>query len=216
MRARNREAGHSELDVLFNPWFWAVMAVIIAATSLSYLFVTDVGTGEIVIKDCGGDLTVWRHPRDAGTHWDGFCRTETYDQVIVIPFKEPVSVDGAWITLRGRFLITLPTDDGTMLGLHRAYVSEAGLRAAMSPLAFQALREAAAEPSWHQPKGGIVARKAKDALEYAMKRVSPIGAVWTSPEAKHALADAAQQRIDFLMAGTGVSASIELGFVTER
>jgi hypothetical protein len=194
-----------------------VVAAVAVVGAVAYPFVTSVGSNEIVIEDCDGDLTVWRSPRDAGLHWDGLCRTETYHADGFVRFKEPVQGADADVTLRGSVAVKLPSDDEAMRQLHRTYGSyEAFLDTDIVPVVLEELRAAAADPDWHQPKGGYVARKAKDALEYTLKRVSPVGAIWTSPEAKRALTEDVRRRLAARTFPPGVMVRFDLGFVTER
>ncbi len=193
----------------------AAIAVVVGAAC--YPFVTSVGSNEIVIEDCGGDLTVWRHPRDEGLHWDGLCRTRTYPAGSFVSFKEPAQGAGADVTLRGSLAVKLPADDDAMRALHRTYGSHAAfIDAAVRPVLLEELRAAAADPAWHEPKGNIVERKLKGALEYGIKRVSPTGAIWTSQEAKRALTEDVRRRLAARTFPPGVTVRFELGFVTER
>lgn len=215
MRRRDPQAGFIEL--LIEPWALAVIGVVILVCALAYPFVTSVGRGEIVVKDCGGDLTVWRSPRDEGLRWDGFCRTETYGAVVGVKLSEPLPGADVDVTLRGRAYASLPADDAAVIALHREYGSEdAFVARAIAPAVLEDVRAAVAEPDWHRPKGNIVERKLKGAIEYGMRRVSPTGAVWTSHEAKRALSTDIQRRLDARSFPAGIRVVVDLGFVTER
>lgn len=215
MRKRNPESGFIEL--LFEPWALAVIGVVLVACLLSYPFLTSVDQGEIVIKDCGGDLTVWRSPQDEGIHWDGLCRTETYGAAAGRKFKEPLPGADVDVMIRGRAYALLPSDDAAMLALHRAYGSEdAFLDQAIMPAVMEDIRAAVADPAWHEPKGNIVERKLKGALEYGIRRISPTGAIWSSHETKRALTDDIRRRLDARAFPAGIQVQVELGFVTER
>lgn len=219
MRKRHPEAGFSELDLLFNPWFWAVVAVIVAGSALVYPFLTSVDRGEIVVKDCGGDLTVWKYPKDEGVHWDGLCRTETYFAIDSVSFKEPIVVDGVRYVVRGTATFDLiDFDDDQVKALHRTYGSEAGVSNKVLGQVRIALQGAAADPGWAEPKGNIVERKLKGALEYSLKRVSPTGAIWTAPETRQALEREVNRRL-IALSGTddpSLEPTVTLGFTTER
>lgn len=225
MRKRNPEAGHTELDLLFSPWFWAILAVVAAVSSLSYPFLTSVDRGEIVIRDCDGDLTVWRYPKDEGVRWDGFCGVTTYYEIDSVSFKEPVVVDGRRFTVRGTVRFPMPADDAEMRALHEEYGSRAALvDKLVMPAVMAAIHDAAADPTWAQPQGNYVERKLKGAFDYGLKRVSPTGAIWTSHETRQRLQEDLNKRLAFGTPDPGlydkplrrIPLTIELGFVTER
>ena len=195
----------------------AISAIIGPYACLSY-----VESDESVVKDCDGELTVWRAPEDAGLKWDGLCRTATYDDTLQRKFREEIDVDGARVTLRGRYAVLFrrqhPDD---IRDLYRAYgKQEAFMKKVVIPAVREDILAAAADPAWHRPKGGAIKRELKNALEYGLRRVSPTGHIWTSPEARHALEDDIQRRLDErTLSGTmpgGVIVTLQLGFVTER
>lgn len=214
MKRRNPESGFIEL--LFEPWAWAIIGVVLVVCALVYPFLTSVDQGEIVIKDCGDrDVTVWRSPADDGVHWDGFCRTETYYGSDTRSFKEPIVVDGVHYTVRGTATFGVShLLDRQIVELHRRYGSADALYQAivLSPIHL-ALSEAVADPAWAQPQGGFVERKLKGVLEYGLKRISPTGHIWTAPETRQALEKRLNQRLTEL--GT-LPTTVTLGFVTER
>lgn len=195
-------------------------AIVIGAALLVWLaltpFVTHVGQGEIVVEECGRALTVWRGSREPGFHWDGLCATVAYPQELVMPFSEPIEVDEARVKLRGKVLVRLPADDDGVRELHRKTGSVEALTREIAPMAMSEVLSAAADPGWHRTKGNPIERLGKDALEYALRRVSPTGAIWSSHEARHALEADIRRRLQARSFPYGLKADIELGFVTER
>lgn len=189
-----------------------------AVTILMYPFFSYVEPDESVIKDCDGELTVWRAPADEGIRWDGFCRTATYDDTLQRKFREEVVADGVRVTLRGRYAVLFPREHPDRIReIYREYgQQDAFMGKAIDPVVREEILAAAGDPAWHRPTGGIIKREIKNALEYGLRRLSPTGRIWTSPEARHALEDDIQRRLDARAFPGKVIITVQLGFVTER
>ncbi len=176
-----------------------------------------VAPNESVVRDCDGDLSVWRAPEDGGFKWDGLCRTATYEDDDYVGFREEVSVEGQVVTLRGHYVVHFPQDADDIASIHRIYHGDS--RAALREIGSDVMTEilaVAQDPSWRHLSGGVIRRSAKEALEYGVHRLSPTGDIWLSPESKRALGAAIQGRLDGHLWPPGVSVTVRLGFVTER
>jgi hypothetical protein len=200
-----------------EPWL-AAIPVILLSLILGYAFVSDVGPDEIIVKDCGGvDQEVWRGHDEGGLQWDGLCRTATYHAYLREGFSERVATDGVDARIRGTIVIMAPVHDEDLLRIYEDMGgSEERFVEAIWPGIMQDVMAAAADPAWHRPQGGIVKRELKGALEYGLKRVSPTGHLWTAPEARRALQEDIQRRLDARLFPRGVTVKITLGFLTER
>lgn len=205
--------------------FWTLSNVVVLCAGLlaaaviagAFSCLSYVEPGESVVKDCDGDLTVWRGPEDAGIKWDGLCRTATYNDAVQGSLREEIKTDGTRVTLRGRYLALFPQDAERVLQIYRAHGRQDDLmRDVIDRAVVEEVRAAAVDSAWHQSHGGVIKRGLKDALEYGLRRVSPTGDIWSAPEAKHALEDAIQRRLDTHVFPPGVTVQIQLGFVTER
>lgn len=217
MRKRNAQSGH--IAALSETNIAAISLAIIFVCALICVVLTSVDPNEIVIEDCGGGgaLVVWRAPGDEGIHWDGLCATETYHAVVTARFQERISFGGGALTVRGGMIVRFPDADLDMSAMHGAYGSEdAFLNEAVFPNVVEDVRAAVADPAWHQPQGGAAKRELKNALDYALRRLSPTGAIWSAPEAKQALARDIQRRLDARPFPYGLRVEIRLGLLTER
>lgn len=219
MRKRDTEAGFFE--VMFEPWALIALAAFVAVCLLLMPFVEWVEPGEIVVCESrfGGGTEVWREPVDGETdaHWQGFCKVTTYHSLTRGKFRQDVTVGENDYAVRGTVFFSLPTNDAALLEIHRAYGSEDGILGKFAlPAARQAVQEAAADPDWTKPEGGWAKRQLKGALEYGLKRVSPTGGIWISPEIKKRLQDNLQERLDRVPNPHGIHLLVDLGFVTER
>lgn len=199
----------------------ALIVLALAVMLLLIPFVEHVGTGEIVVCETssGGDkdVEIWRGDKDPGFHWQGFCKVTTYHRSDTRKFKEPLVADGAHYAVRGKATFRLALDDAQLLEMHRAYGSEDALYARhVLPKLRETLQAAAADPDWAAPKGNIVERKLKGALEYGLKRISPTGHIWTSPEARQELEKELNRRLKASPGSADIPVEVTLGFVTER
>lgn len=203
-------------EPLIGPVLGIVLGIALVVVAILSPFVTSVGPGEIVVEDCGGTLTVWRAPKDQGLHWDGLCSTTTYHEATALSFNRIVEVDDARVKLRGRLIVRLSGDDEAIRAMYTHAASEEMLTEEIVPAAMDDVLAAAADPGWHKPQGGFVARELKGAFEYGLRRVSPTGAIWSTHEAKKALESDMRRRLRERAFPYGLTVDAELGFVTER
>ncbi len=194
---------------------------------LAMPFVEKVDRGEVVVCESrfGGGADVWRGWLVDGWRWQGLGKVTTYHAETGIPFKEEIEVDGTRFIVRGTARFRVFGDDAKILAIHRTYGSEDAIAERhVLPAVEAALRDVAADPSWTRLEGGFVERKLKGALEYGLKRVSPTGAIWSSPETRRRLQEELTRRLTYAPDASGIGGqrvrdipiTVELGFVTER
>lgn len=200
---------------------WIIAAFFLIIIGIGYVisapFFEYVSDGEIVVEDCDGSLTVWRGGRENGLHWDGLCSTTTYDVYADYDLSLLVSVDGVEVQVRGDIRFPLPEDDVSIQALYKTHRTErAFVNTMIDSRMLEELHETAKDPSWHVPKGGIVKRNLKRALDYTLRRISPVGAFWASPEAIKSLEEKMQHRLDTRTFPYGVHPTIYIKRVIER
>jgi len=193
--------------------------VLFALVLLAMPLVEFIESNDIVVCESrfGGDAEVWRGESDVDLRWQGLCRVTEYHERALVTFRREIDVDGTRFVVRGTARFRLEGDDARVLEIHRAYGSESGIdRKVVLPAVEHALEDAAADPSWVRMDGNYVERKLKDGLEYAMKRVSPTGHVWTAPETRVKLQQELNRRLAATPTAYDIPIRVDLGFVTER
>ena len=196
-----------------------ILAVIGLLAVLSMPFVEKVEPGEIVVCESrfGGGTEVWRGWMVEGWHWQGLGKVTEYHADAGRKFATEIDVDGTRYVVRGTARFRVWGDDDKILAIHRTYGSEDVIADKLVlPAVDAALREAAASPSWTRRDGNLVERKLKDGFEYALKRVSPTGSVWTAPETRVKLQQEMNARLSGVTGPHDIPMTVELGFVTER
>jgi len=197
-------------------WPYAIAGTVIALLAFFYVCFTYVGENEAVIRDCDGTLTLWRSSQDGGFHWTGLCKVEHYPTMRALSLEQRVLSDGVAVKVRGTYIVTLPDDAELLKKLHAGYGSNKRyVDDGVVPIVQTIVREETEKPGWQHLSGNVVQRNAKGALEYAMRRVSPVG-IWSAPEARHALGREIQHRLDAATFPVGAKVAFTLGFVTER
>jgi hypothetical protein len=195
----------------------ACIAIFLAALVLGSL-TSRVGAGEIMVKECGGERTVWRSPADKGFHWIGLCVTRTFHAIMYRSFSVQAKREGVNYFIRGVATVRAPEGDADLLALSGRFPSEEALfnRSVLARV-METTRRLAEDPIWLKTRrGGWVQNQFKDGLEYGLKRLSPTGHIWSSHESRHEL----QNEINIALQ-TGVSEdhlpiTVELGLIIER
>lgn len=209
------------------------LAIIPIALAMAFIaliampFVEKVDHDEVVVCESrfGGETEVWRGWLVDGWRWQGLGKVTTYHAEAGRKFTTEIDVGGTRYVVRGTARFRVFGDDAKILAIHRTYGSEDAIAERhVLPAVDAALREAAADPSWTRLEGDFIERKLKGALEYGLKRVSPTGAIWTSPETRRRLQDDLTRRLTYAPDAAGIGGqrvrdipvTVELGFVTER
>ncbi len=209
------------LSELHDIGAWIGALIILVIIGIGYLitspFFEYVSDGEVVVEDCDGVLEIWRGGRDNGPHWDGTCETVTYSVLPTHDLFLIAAVDGVDVQVHVYVSAQLPDNDESMRALHKAHHSESSfMNNLLNDEVRGDLRAAVRDPSWHIPKGGILKRNLKRALDYTLRRVSPLGTIWSSPEARRSLESEMQRRLDARAFPYGVHPTIRIYRITER
>ncbi len=181
--------------------FLAVFSVLVLLVCIcGPLFITHVGSGQIIVKDCDGAPTVWRSPRDDGFHLTDLCKIQTYHPVMdrrfqVTAMREEVrvSADGLKIhpveyVIRGVLTVVAPEDDADMFRLPARYPSERALFDSILPQVTRIARERVVDSAWLRTGGGgWIARRFRDGFESRLQRLPQSEYLWSSVQGRREL-----------------------------
>lgn len=195
-----------------------VAAIVITCVGLIAFFAvcfSYVGGREVVIRDCDGMLTVRHQPSDRGLHWSGLCKVEHYPLTSQVTFSEHVVSDGVSVKVPGTYIVSMEGTKDRMIAVHGAFGSHDAFLASVDEMVRGIVQAAAKDPSWQKVGGNVVEREAKHSLEYALRRVSPVG-VWSSPESRRGLAREIQRRAEEAPFPGNAKVQVDLGLTWER